>query len=79
MMSATDTHALADDLVSILSRVDCEPWLIRPDDDDDDAATVLIGQNAARVRGTLDKRGLSVREADVPVREGFDGLLEVSR
>ena len=74
-----DTHALADDLQRILSRVDCEPWLIRPDDESEDAATILIGKNAARVRGKLDSRGLSVREADVPVREGFDDLLEIRR
>lgn len=70
------TNQLVADLAQAPTRVDCEPWKIRPDDAD---AKILVGQNLARVRGTLSTHGFETTLSDAPVRDGFEGVLEVSR
>lgn len=53
------------------------PWLLR--ETDDGTARVLVGAQVGNIRGTLDGQGYNVREADVPVRDGWKTLLEVSQ
>lgn len=55
------------------------PWLCRPADDQDGHARLLVGDSLGAIRGVLDREHYSVRESDVPVREGWMTLLEISR
>ena len=74
---AAKTETFADTLTHELIRIDgIEPWKIRPKDG---TATVLIGAKPGRAKGRLDSAGYSVRESDLPVRDGFAAVLEVTR
>jgi len=78
MTAETDAAAdLAATLVFELRGLDAEPLKSRPDGAD--RVHLLVGKREARVRGTLDNLGYEVRESDVPVRDGWDTLLEVRR
>lgn len=72
-MTETTTH------VATLARLlpDDVPWLLR--DTDDGTARVLVGAQVGNIRGTLDGQGYNVREADVPVRDGWETLLEITQ
>ena len=73
--SAEDTFA--DELTHDLVRMDgIEPWHLKPTED---GARLLVGTKPGLVRGTLDGAGYSVTEANVPVRDGFAAVLEVTR
>ncbi|WP_273836197.1 hypothetical protein [Halococcus sp. PRR34] len=61
----------------ILAEIDCLPYRIRRTGDE--TVTVLIGKGEGRVRGTFDREGYETRDSDVPVREGYAALIEVSR
>jgi len=78
MTTETDAAAdLAATLVLELRGLDAEPLKSRPDGAD--RVHLLVGRREARVRGTLDGPGYEVRESDVPVRDGYEALLEVRR
>lgn len=72
----TENEPFVEELVTALCglREPIEPWHLKPTEN---GAVLLVGQRTARVRGTLDGAGYSVRESDLPVREGFDGVLEI--
>ena len=71
----TETTTLVDDLARQLP--DDVAWLVR--ESDDSTVRLLVGERIGLIRGTLNSRGYTVREADVPVRDGWAALLEVSR
>jgi hypothetical protein len=75
--TAHSTADLATALVFECRGLDAEPLKSRPDGAD--RAHLLVGRREARVRGKLDSLGYEVRESDVPVRDGYEALLEVSR
>jgi hypothetical protein len=78
MTTETDAAGdLAATLVFELHGLDAEPLKSRPDGAD--CVHLLVGRREARVRGTLDSLGYEVRGSDVPVRDGWDALLEVRR
>ncbi|EMA42674.1 hypothetical protein [Halococcus saccharolyticus] len=70
-------HPLVADVNRVLADIDCLPYRIRRTGEE--TVTVLIAKNEGRVRGTLDRQGYETDDSDVPVRDGYEALLEVSR